>query len=165
MGDLSNKLIRQTFDSLIKTSDEDPIGVTPKRLQDGVGNDLPVEVSLSGMVYYGTQDFTNAFEKADVLVSPTCPTTAFKIGEKANDPLAMYLNDIATIPVNMAGIGGMSLPSGLADEDGLPVGFQIMSPVMKDERMYSVGAALEAALLSKWGAPLLDKAPIMGGAR
>ena len=112
-----------------------------------------------------TQDFTKAFEKADVLVSPTCPTTAFKIGEKANDPLAMYLNDIATIPVNMAGIGGMSLPSGLADEDGLPVGFQIMSPVMKDERMYSVGAALEAALLSKWGAPLLDKAPIMGGAR
>ena len=112
-----------------------------------------------------TQDFTKAFEKADVLVSPTCPTTAFKIGEKASDPLAMYLNDIATIPVNMAGIGGMSLPSGLADEDGLPVGFQIMSPVMKDERMYSVGAALEAALLSKWGAPLLDKAPIMGGTR
>jgi aspartyl-tRNA(Asn)/glutamyl-tRNA(Gln) amidotransferase subunit A len=112
-----------------------------------------------------TQDFTHAFEKADVLVSPTCPTTAFKIGEKANDPLAMYLNDIATIPVNMAGIGGMSLPSGLADEDGLPVGFQIMSPVMKDERMYLVGAALEAALLSKWGSPLLDMAPIMGGAR
>ena len=110
-----------------------------------------------------TQDFTAAFAKADVLVSPTCPTTAFKIGEKSNDPLAMYLNDIATIPVNMAGIGGMSLPSGLADEDGLPVGFQIMSPVMKDERMYSVGAALEAALLSKWGAPILSKAPALGG--
>jgi len=109
-----------------------------------------------------TQDFTAAFAKADVLVSPTCPTTAFKIGEKSNDPLAMYLNDIATIPVNMAGIGGMSLPSGLADEDGLPVGFQIMSPVMKDERMYSVGAALEAALLSKWGAPILSKAPVLG---
>ena len=112
-----------------------------------------------------TQDFTRAFEKADVLVSPTCPTTAFKIGEKANDPLAMYLNDIVTIRVNMARICGLSLPSGLADEDGLPVGFQIMSPVMKDERMYSVGAALEAALLSKWGAPLLDKAPVLGGAR
>ena len=110
-----------------------------------------------------TQDFTSAFAKADVLVSPTCPTTAFKIGEKSNDPLAMYLNDIATIPVNMAGIGGMSLPSGLADEDGLPVGFQIMSPVMKDERMYSVGAALEAALLSKWGAPILSKVPALGG--
>jgi aspartyl-tRNA(Asn)/glutamyl-tRNA(Gln) amidotransferase subunit A len=112
-----------------------------------------------------TRDFNEAFEKVDVLVSPTAPTTAFKLGEKLDDPLAMYLNDVATIPVNMAGIGGMSLPSGLADEDGLPVGFQIMSPVMKDERMYSVGAALEAALLSKWGAPLLDKAPVLGGAK
>ena len=112
-----------------------------------------------------TQDFNKAFEKADVLVSPTCPTTAFKIGEKANDPLAMYLHDIATIPVNMAGIGGMSLPSGLAEEDGLPVGFQIMSPVMKDDRMYSVGAALEAALLSKWGAPLLSNIPALAGSK
>ena len=112
-----------------------------------------------------TQDFNKAFEKADVLVSPTCPTTAFKIGEKANDPLAMYLNDIATIPVNMAGIGGMSLPSGVAEEDGLPVGFQIMAPVMKDDRMYSVGAALEAALLSKWGAPLLSTIPALAGSK
>ena len=110
-----------------------------------------------------TQDFTAAFSKADVLVSPTCPTTAFKIGEKSNDPIAMYLNDIATIPVNLAGIGGMSLPSGLADEDGLPVGFQIMSPVMQDQRLYSVGASLEASLLSKWGVPLLSKAPLLAG--
>ncbi|MFZ4108324.1 MAG: Asp-tRNA(Asn)/Glu-tRNA(Gln) amidotransferase subunit GatA [Candidatus Planktophila sp.] len=110
-----------------------------------------------------TQDFNNAFEKCDVMVSPTCPTTAFKIGEKSNDPIAMYLNDIATIPVNMAGIGGMSLPSGLAPEDGLPVGFQIMAPAMKDERMYLVGAALEAALLTKWGAPLLSKIPALVG--
>jgi aspartyl-tRNA(Asn)/glutamyl-tRNA(Gln) amidotransferase subunit A len=110
-----------------------------------------------------TQDFSAAFLKADVLVSPTCPTTAFKIGEKSNDPIAMYLNDIATIPVNLAGIGGMSLPSGLADEDGLPVGFQIMSPVMQDQRLYSVGASLEASLLAKWGAPLLSKAPSLGG--
>ncbi|CAB4921825.1 unannotated protein [freshwater metagenome] len=110
-----------------------------------------------------TQDFNNAFEKCDVMVSPTCPTTAFKIGEKSNDPIAMYLNDIATIPVNMAGIGGMSLPAGLAPEDGLPVGFQIMSPAMQDQRMYLVGAALEAALLSKWGAPLLSKAPELAG--
>ncbi len=121
--------------------------------------------------YYGSaqkvrtlikQDFDNAFTKADVLVSPTCPTTAFKIGEKVDDPLAMYLNDIATIPVNMAGIGGMSLPSGVADEDGLPAGFQIMAPAMADERMYNVGAALERALLSKWGKPILDFAPAMG---
>ncbi len=121
--------------------------------------------------YYGSaqkvrtlikQDFDAAFAKADVLVSPTCPTTAFKIGEKADDPLAMYLNDIATIPVNMAGIGGMSLPCGLAEEDGLPVGFQIMSPAMKDELMYQVGGTLEAALLSQWGKPLLSSVPALG---
>ena len=110
-----------------------------------------------------TQDFNKAFQMCDVMVSPTCPTTAFKIGEKSNDPIAMYLNDIATIPVNMAGIGGMSLPSGLAPEDGLPVGFQIMAPAMQDQRMYLVGAALEAALLTQWGAPLLSQAPELVG--
>lgn len=121
--------------------------------------------------YYGSaqkvrtlisRDFEAAFSKADVLVSPTAPTTAFKIGEKANDPIAMYLNDIATIPTNLAGIGGMSIPSGLAEEDGLPAGFQIMAPAMKDDRMYQVGSALEAALLSQWGKPILDNAPSLG---
>jgi aspartyl-tRNA(Asn)/glutamyl-tRNA(Gln) amidotransferase subunit A len=121
--------------------------------------------------YYGSaqkvrtlisRDFDAAFGKADVLVSPTAPTTAFKIGEKANDPIAMYLNDIATIPTNLAGICGMSVPSGLAEEDGLPAGFQIMAPAMKDDRMYKVGAALEAALLTKWGKPILDNAPALG---
>ena len=121
--------------------------------------------------YYGSaqkvrtlisRDFENAFNQADVLVSPTAPTTAFKIGEKANDPIAMYLNDIATIPTNLAGIGGMSVPSGLAQEDGLPAGFQIMAPAMKDDRMYQVGAALEASLLSKWGKPILASAPLLG---
>ena len=118
--------------------------------------------------YYGSaqkvrtlvkQDFDNAFAKADVLISTVTPTTAFKIGEKSDDPVAMYLSDIATIPVNMAGIGGMSLPVGLADEDGLPVGLQIMAPVMQDDRFYRVGGTLEAALLSKWGQPILSKAP------
>lgn len=121
--------------------------------------------------YYGSaqkvrtlisRDFEAAFTKADVLVSPTAPTTAFKIGEKANDPIAMYLNDIATIPTNLAGICGISIPSGLADEDNLPAGFQIMAGAMKDDRLYQVGAALEAALLSKWGAPILSKAPKLG---
>ena len=118
--------------------------------------------------YYGSaqkvrtlvkRDFENAFTKADVLISPVTPTTAFKIGEKSNDPVAMYLSDIATIPVNMAGIGGMSLPVGLADEDGLPVGLQIMAPFMQDDRFYCVGGTLEAALLSKWGKPILSNAP------
>lgn len=121
--------------------------------------------------YYGSaqkvrtlisRDFEAAFTKADVLVSPTAPTTAFKIGEKANDPIAMYLNDIATIPTNLAGICGISIPSGLADEDNLPAGFQIMAGAMKDDRLYQVGAALEDALLSKWGAPILSKAPKLG---
>lgn len=121
--------------------------------------------------YYGSaqkvrtlisRDFDSAFTKADVLVSPTAPTTAFKIGEKSNDPIAMYLNDIATIPTNLAGVCGMSIPSGLADEDGLPAGFQIMAGAMKDDRLYQVGAALEAALNTKWGAPILSKAPKLG---
>jgi aspartyl-tRNA(Asn)/glutamyl-tRNA(Gln) amidotransferase subunit A len=118
--------------------------------------------------YYGSaqkvrtlvkRDFESAFAKADVLISPVTPTTAFKIGEKSNDPVAMYLSDIATIPVNMAGIGGMSLPVGLAEEDGLPVGLQIMAPLMQDDRFYRVGGTLEAALLSKWGKPILSNAP------
>jgi aspartyl-tRNA(Asn)/glutamyl-tRNA(Gln) amidotransferase subunit A len=106
-----------------------------------------------------TRDFDAAFEKVDVLVSPTAPTTAFKIGDKVDDPIAMYLNDIATIPVNLAGNAAMSLPVGLAPEDGLPVGLQIMAPAMADDRLYNVGAALEAALLDTWGHPLLEEAP------
>jgi len=110
------------------------------------------------------QDFAKAFAQVDVLISPTAPTTAFKIGEKLDDPLAMYLNDVATIPLNLAGLPGMSLPIGLAPEDGLPVGLQIMAPAMADDRLYNVGAALERALLSQWGAPLLDSAPELAGA-
>jgi aspartyl-tRNA(Asn)/glutamyl-tRNA(Gln) amidotransferase subunit A len=124
--------------------------------------------------YYGSaqkirtliiQDYAKAFAQANVLVSPTAPTTAYKIGEKVDDPMAMYLGDVATIPVNLAGICGMSLPAGLADEDNLPVGFQIMAPAMQDQRLYQAGAALEAALLSKWGAPILSKAPELKGAK
>ncbi len=124
--------------------------------------------------YYGSaqkirtliiEDYAKAFAKADVLVSPTAPTTAYKIGEKVDDPMAMYLGDVATIPVNLAGICGMSLPAGLADEDNLPVGFQIMAPAMQDQRLYQAGAALEAALLTKWGAPILSKAPELKGAK
>ena len=124
--------------------------------------------------YYGSaqkirtliiEDYAKAFAKADVLVSPTAPTTAYKIGEKVDDPMAMYLGDVATIPVNLAGICGMSLPAGLADEDNLPVGFQIMAPAMQDQRLYQAGAALEAALVTKWGAPILSKAPELKGVK
>ena len=71
----------------------------------------------------------------------------------------MYLNDIATIPANLAGVPGISLPSGLADEDGLPAGFQILAPALADDRLYRVGAALETLLTTRWGGPLLAQAP------
>ncbi|WLT10532.1 Asp-tRNA(Asn)/Glu-tRNA(Gln) amidotransferase subunit GatA [Bifidobacterium asteroides] len=102
------------------------------------------------------RDFEKAFEQADVLVSPTSPTTAFRFGEKMDDPLAMYLNDVATIPANLAGTPAMSIPAGLSD-DGLPVGFQFFAPQMRDEVMYRPAAALEAALEEQWGGPISKK--------
>jgi aspartyl-tRNA(Asn)/glutamyl-tRNA(Gln) amidotransferase subunit A len=105
------------------------------------------------------RDFAAAFEQADVLVSPTAPTTAFRIGEKLDDPLAMYLNDVATIPANLAGVPGLSVPNGLAAEDGLPSGFQVLAPALADDRLYRVGAALETLLTKAWGGALLDRAP------
>lgn len=108
-----------------------------------------------------SRDFNAAFEKVDVLLSPTAPTTAFRLGEKLDDPMAMYLNDIATIPANLAGVPGMSLPSGLADEDGLPTGIQILAPATEDARLYRVGAVLERSLNERWGAPLLAQAPVL----
>ncbi|MFC0314192.1 Asp-tRNA(Asn)/Glu-tRNA(Gln) amidotransferase subunit GatA [Gordonia phosphorivorans] len=91
------------------------------------------------------RDFAAAFESVDVLVSPTTPQTAFKLGEKVDDPLSMYLFDLCTLPVNLAGNAAMSVPSGLSSADGLPVGLQIMAPALADDRLYRVGAAYEAA--------------------
>jgi aspartyl-tRNA(Asn)/glutamyl-tRNA(Gln) amidotransferase subunit A len=118
--------------------------------------------------YYGSaqkvrtliqRDFDAAFEKVDLLISPSAPTTAFKFGEKLHDPMAMYLNDITTIPANLAGIPGMGLPMGLAPEDGLPVGLQVMAPAMQDARLYTFGAAVEQLLEAQWGHTLLSQAP------
>ena len=102
-----------------------------------------------------SRDFAAAFERADVLLSPTAPTTAFRLGEKLDDPIAMYLNDLATIPANLAGVPGISVPSGLADEDGLPTGIQVLAPALADDRVYRVGAALETMLTERWGGPLV----------
>ncbi|PBC77686.1 aspartyl/glutamyl-tRNA(Asn/Gln) amidotransferase subunit A [Streptomyces sp. TLI_235] len=120
--------------------------------------------------YYGSaqkvrtlisRDFDAAFAGVDVLVSPTTPTTAFPIGERADDPMAMYLADLCTIPSNLAGNAAMSLPCGLAPEDNLPVGLQIIAPAMADDRLYRVGGAVEAALIEKWGHSLLEEAPAL----
>ena len=109
------------------------------------------------------RDFEAAFAKADVLVSPTAPTTAFKFGDKVADPLAMYLNDIATIPANLAGIPGISVPIGLAPEDNLPVGIQFLAPARQDAKLYHVGAALEAILENLWGKRMIDFASELKG--
>jgi aspartyl-tRNA(Asn)/glutamyl-tRNA(Gln) amidotransferase subunit A len=108
-----------------------------------------------------TRDFDAAFQRVDVLISPTTPTTAFPIGERADDPMAMYLADLCTIPANLAGNTAMSIPCGLAPEDGLPVGLQIMAPTFADDRLYRVGGTLEAAYVDRWGHPLLEEAPAL----
>src|SRR5262249_49506243 len=87
------------------------------------------------------RDFEAAFERVDVLVSPTTPTTAFPIGERVDDPIAMYLADLYTIPSDLAGNAALSVPCGLAPEDGLPVGLQVMAPGLAAGRRYRVAAA------------------------
>jgi aspartyl-tRNA(Asn)/glutamyl-tRNA(Gln) amidotransferase subunit A len=104
------------------------------------------------------RDFNAAFEKADVLVSPTAPATAFKFGEKVSDPLAMYLNDIATIPANLAGIPGISIPNGIA-ENNMPSGIQFLAPAREDARLYRVGSALEKMHEDQWGKNMMAFAP------
>ncbi len=104
-----------------------------------------------------TDDFDAAFAQVDVLVSPSTPTTAFKLGERMDDPLAMYKSDLCTIPSNMAGNAAGSFPVGLAPEDGLPVGLQVMAPPLADDRVYRVGAALERALVARDGGVLTDR--------
>jgi aspartyl-tRNA(Asn)/glutamyl-tRNA(Gln) amidotransferase subunit A len=106
-----------------------------------------------------SRDFAAAFEQVDVLISPTTPTVAFPLGAKVDDPIAMYLNDLCTIPANLAGVPAMSVPVGLSE--GLPVGFQIMAPAFADDRMYLVGGALESALDARRGHPLLAAAPAL----
>jgi len=118
--------------------------------------------------YYGSaqkvrtliiRDFESAYEKVDVLVSPTTPTTAFKLGERVDDPMAMYRADLCTIPANLAGNAALSVPSGLSDDDGLPVGLQVMAPALADDRMYRVAAAYEKARDAATGRGVLDQIP------
>jgi aspartyl-tRNA(Asn)/glutamyl-tRNA(Gln) amidotransferase subunit A len=109
------------------------------------------------------RDFEAAFAQVDVLISPPTPTTAFDIGERADDPLAMYLADLCTIPSNLAGNAAISVPIGLAPEDNLPVGLQVMAPPLADDRLYRVAAAVEAAFTERRGHPLLAEAKGLSG--
>ncbi|GAB4545514.1 MAG: Asp-tRNA(Asn)/Glu-tRNA(Gln) amidotransferase subunit GatA [Pleurocapsa sp.] len=90
------------------------------------------------------QDFERAFEEVDVLICPTAPSTAFKAGEKTADPLSMYLSDLMTIPVNLAGLPGMSIPCGF-DEQGLPIGMQLISNVLREDTLFRTAYAYEQA--------------------
>ncbi len=108
------------------------------------------------------RDFDAAFGQVDVLVSPSTPTTAFALGERADDPIAMYLADLCTIPSDLAGNAAISVPCGLAHENGLPSGLQVMAPPLADDRLYRVAAAVEAALVDRWGHPLLAEARGLG---
>jgi aspartyl-tRNA(Asn)/glutamyl-tRNA(Gln) amidotransferase subunit A len=103
--------------------------------------------------YYGTaqrvrtkiaEDFRSAFERFDFVATPTSPWTAFELGAKTDDPLAMYLNDFCTVPMSLAGIPAISIPSGLSD--GLPVGFQLAGPAFSENRLLGAAYALEQAI-------------------
>jgi aspartyl-tRNA(Asn)/glutamyl-tRNA(Gln) amidotransferase subunit A len=98
-------------------------------------------------------DFTRAFEAADVLLTPTAPTPAFRLGEKTGDPLTMYLSDIYTIPCNLAGIPGISVPCGFSSE-GLPIGAQLLSEPFREETLFTAAGAVERALPLRRVAPL-----------
>jgi aspartyl-tRNA(Asn)/glutamyl-tRNA(Gln) amidotransferase subunit A len=100
-------------------------------------------------------DYDAAFERFDVLVSPTSPTTAFRIGEKADDPMAMYLNDVFTIPANLAGVPAISIPSGL-DDAGLPIGLQLTAPALDEPTLLRVAHALESDLSLDLRPPSLE---------
>ena len=128
---------------------------------DGFGDEVKRRIMLgtyalsSGYyeAYYGSaqkvrtriaQDFSAAFEQVDLIVTPTSPTVAFKLGERTADPLAMYLSDYFTVPMPLAGLPAISIPCGLSD--GLPVGLQLAGPAFSENRILSAAYALERAL-------------------
>jgi len=90
------------------------------------------------------RDFTDAYAQVDALLTPTTPSAAFAQGDKMNDPVAMYLNDVFTVPASMAGVPGLSVPAGL-DGQGLPLGLQVLGRPFDEETVFAVGAALERA--------------------
>lgn len=123
--------------------------------------------------YYGSaqkvrtliqRDFANAFAQVDVIASPTAPTTAWQIGSHGGDPMQDYLNDATTIPANLAGIPGLSLPVGLADEDALPVGLQLLAPAFEDARLYRAGAAIERLIEDRDGEAFWKRSPAFASA-
>ncbi|MDQ3956593.1 MAG: Asp-tRNA(Asn)/Glu-tRNA(Gln) amidotransferase subunit GatA [Actinomycetota bacterium] len=142
---------------------EDIVAMTSKTRAEGFGAEVKRRIMLGTYAlsagyydaYYGKaqkvrtliiQELERAYSKVDLIACPTSPTTAFKLGEKTADPLAMYLNDIFTVPVNLAGNCGISVPCGLAPEDGLPVGLQLIGRALDEKTMFRVAYAFEQDL-------------------
>ena len=90
------------------------------------------------------KDFTDAFAKVDAILTPTAPSAAFGLGEKMDDPVTMYLNDVFTVPASLAGVPAMSVPAGLS-ADGLPLGLQVIGKHFDEETVFAVSAAIENA--------------------
>ena len=151
----------------LRASDEDLLAMYEVTREDGFGPEVKRRIMLgtyalsSGFydAYYGraqrvrtriVEDFDRAFGKVDFVVTPTSPTVAFKLGEKTADPWTMYLSDIFTVPISLAGIPAISIPAGLAEPDGggpeLPVGFQIAAPAFAEQKLIEASFALEQAI-------------------
>ena len=113
-----------------------------------IGLEIHVQLSTRTKI---AEDFQAAFERFDFIVTPTSPWTAFELGAKTADPLAMYLNDFLTVPMSLAGIPAVSIPSGLSD--GLPVGFQLAGPAFSESRLLDAAYALEQAIGFDGSAP------------
>ena len=94
-------------------------------------------------------DFNNVFQKVDAILTPSTPTSAFKIGDKSNDPVSMYLNDIFTVPVNLAGLPGISIPAGL-DKKGYPLGLQIIGKSFDEQSILNIAYAMEEKINFKF---------------
>jgi aspartyl-tRNA(Asn)/glutamyl-tRNA(Gln) amidotransferase subunit A len=145
----------------LRVDADDLLGMYTQTREVGFGAEVKRRIMLgtyalsSGYydAYYGraqqvrtkvAEDFRSAFERFDLLVTPTAPSVAFRLGEKVDDPLAMYLSDVCTVPMSLAGIPAISIPNGLSD--GLPVGFQLCGPAFSENRLLNAAHVLEQAL-------------------
>jgi aspartyl-tRNA(Asn)/glutamyl-tRNA(Gln) amidotransferase subunit A len=145
----------------LRSGDGDLLSMYEQTRHDGFGDEVKRRImlgtyALSSGYYdalYGkaqrvrtkiAEDFTDAFERVDVIVTPTSPSVAFKLGERTDDPYAMYLSDYFTVPMPLAGIPALSIPAGLSD--GLPVGFQLAGPAFSESKLLDAGHALEQAI-------------------
>jgi aspartyl-tRNA(Asn)/glutamyl-tRNA(Gln) amidotransferase subunit A len=148
---------------------EDLLDLYTRTRHDGFGSEVKRRIMLGTYAlsagyydaYYGraqcvrtkiAEDFRAAFKKVDFIVTPTSATVAFELGEKTSDPWSMYLSDYFTVPMSLAGIPAISIPSGLSEVGdgkgaaGLPVGFQIAGPVFSENRLLDAAHALEGAI-------------------